>query len=109
MNDAFAEPVINVSISGKETMMASADDVLFNYVSRANPKSNDDLKRFLRRYLEHREEIIDFTATWRALSILDTVLPPAVIDPVEERRMLNHAKAHLRTLQRHRSSTRFAR
>jgi hypothetical protein len=49
--------------------MPSADDVLFEYVWQTNPKSNDDLERFLRLYPEHRDEIIEFTATWRALSI----------------------------------------
>jgi hypothetical protein len=64
--------------------MPSADDVLFEYVWQSNPKSNDDLKRFLRLYPEHRDEIIEFTATWRALSILERVLPPAPLDPGEE-------------------------
>jgi hypothetical protein len=49
--------------------------VLFRYVSQYNLKSNEDLKRFLRLYPAYREEIIDFTATWRALSILDKFLP----------------------------------
>ena len=83
--------------------MSDLDDVLFDYVSRANPKSNEDLNRFLRRYPEHREKIIDFTATWRAMAILDAVLPPAVLDPAEEQQMLCFARAHLRTLQHRRA------
>jgi hypothetical protein len=85
--------------------MTSVDDALFEYVSQGNPKSNDDLKRFLRRYPLYREEIIDFTATWRALSILEKVLPPAPPDPRVERRMMQRAKARLRALQRRRVST----
>ena len=86
-------------------MVTSSDDVLFSYVSRGNPKSNEDLKRFLRLYPEYREEIIDFTATWRALSILDTFLPPVPLDPVVERQIMQRAKAHLRVKQRRRAST----
>jgi len=75
--------------------MPSADDVLFEYVWQSNPKSNDDLKRFLRLYPEHRDEIIEFTATWRALSILERVLPPAPLDPGQELQLLRYAKAQL--------------
>jgi ribonuclease D len=86
-------------------MMPSADDVLFEYVWQANPKSNDELKRFLRLYPEHRDEIIEFTATWRALSILERVLPPAPLDLVEELQLLRYAKAQLRFVQRRRART----
>jgi hypothetical protein len=85
-------------------MVTDLDDVLFKYVSQSNPKSNEDLKRFLRLYPLYREEIIEFTATWRALSILEWVKPP--LDPVDERQLMQQAKLHLRTLQRHRTSTR---
>jgi hypothetical protein len=50
--------------------------VRFAYISHANPKSNEDLKRYLRSYPGFREEIIEFTATWRALSIVAKILPP---------------------------------
>jgi hypothetical protein len=86
-------------------MMPSADDVLFEYVWQSNPKSNDDLKRFLRLYPEHRDEIIEFTATWRALSILERVLPPAPLDPGKELQLLRYAKAQLRAVQRRRART----
>ena len=86
-------------------MVTSLDDVLFNYVSRGNPKSNEALKQFLHLYPEYREEIIDFTATWRALSILDTFLPPAPLDPVVERQMMQRAQAHLRVTQHRRANT----
>ena len=56
--------------------MYEADDVLVDYLAHGNPKSNEDLKRYLRRYPQLREEIVDFTAYWRALSILEKVLPP---------------------------------
>ena len=79
--------------------MPSSDDVLFKYVSQANPKSNEDLTRFLRLYPEYREEIIEFTATWRALSILETILPPAPPDPVVERQIERCAKARRRAVQ----------
>lgn len=83
--------------------MRSLDDVLFNYTSQSNPKSNEDLKRVLRLYPEYREEIIEFTATWRALSILERVAPPAPMDLVVEREMMQQAMTHLRAIQRHRA------
>ena len=76
-------------------MVTNLDNVLFKYVSQGNPKSNEDLKRFLRLYPLYREEIIEFTATWRALSILEWVQPAA--DPVDERLLAKHANAYLRT------------
>lgn len=80
--------------------LAEADDVLFEYATRGNPKSNEDLKRYLRRYPQFREEIIEFTATWRALSIVEKVLPPAPSDPAVEARLLRRAQARLRALRR---------
>jgi uncharacterized protein YfaA (DUF2138 family) len=85
-------------------MMPSSDDVLFEYVSQGNPKSNDDFRRFLQLYPEYREELIDFTATWRAMAILDTILPPTPIDPLVEREMLHCARAHARAMCRRRSA-----
>jgi hypothetical protein len=85
-------------------MTPSSDDVLFKYVSQGNPKSNEDLKRFLHLYPECREEIIDFTATWRAMSILEKILPPPIPDPVVERELIRRAKARLRAMQRRRRS-----
>ena len=85
-------------------MSTASDDVLFRYVSQSNPKSNEDLKLFLRLYPLYREEIIEFTATWRALSILEWVQPPPGPDD-ELLMVVYHAKNHLRTLQRHRAST----
>src|SRR5262245_56460206 len=84
-------------------MVTALDDVLFRYVSQSNPKSNEDLKLFLRLYPLYREEIIEFTATWRALSILEWVQPPP--DPNDEQLLVHQAKRHLRILQRHRAST----
>jgi hypothetical protein len=81
--------------------MYEADDVLFDYIAHGNPKSNEDLKRYLRRYPQLREEIVDFTANWRALSILEKVLPPAPPDPAVERQLLRRAQARLRAM-RHR-------
>jgi hypothetical protein len=66
----------------KEPAMAVLDEVLFEYVAHGNPKSNEHLKRLLHRFPEHREEIIDFTATWRALSILETALPHRNLIPL---------------------------
>lgn len=85
-------------------MTTNSDDVLFKYVSQGNPKSNHDLKRFLRLYPECREEIIDFTATWRALSILDRILPPQMPDPAVEREWLLCAKKNFHALRRRRAS-----
>jgi hypothetical protein len=88
----------------KENVMYQADDLLFDYTTRANPKSNEDLKRYLRRYPQFREEIIEFTATWRALSILDKVLPPPPPDPRLEREFLRRAQARLRAMRRRRAN-----
>jgi hypothetical protein len=84
----------------KEQAMAELDEVLFEYVAQGNPKSNEHLKRFLHRFPEHCEEIIDFTATWRALSILETALPAPEPDPLVERQILNRAQARWRVLRR---------
>ena len=84
--------------------MDELDNLLFEYVAHANPKSNEDLKRYLRRYPRYREEIIDFTANWRALSILDKVLPPPPVDPALERQMLRRAQADFRARRRRRAS-----
>lgn len=84
--------------------MDDLDDLLFDYTTRANPKSNEHLKRYLRRYPQFREEIIDFTANWRALSILEKVLPPALPDPLVEREILRRAQARLRAMRRRRTS-----
>src|SRR5215510_10771058 len=85
-------------------MVTDLDNVLFRYVSQGNPKSNEDLKRFLRLYPLYRDEIIEFTATWRALSILEWVQPAP--DLVDERLLVQHAKVDLRIAQRRRASTR---
>ncbi len=84
--------------------MDELDDLLFDYTTRGNPKSNEHLKRYLRRYPQFREEIIDFTASWRALSILEKVLPPAPPDPVVEREILRRAQARRRAMWRRRAS-----
>src|SRR5262245_35091744 len=44
---------------GGRLMVTNLDNVLFKYVSQGNPKSNEDLKRFLRLYPSYRGEIID--------------------------------------------------
>ncbi len=80
--------------------MADLDDVLFAYVAHGNPKSNEQLTRFLRRFPEHREEIIDFTATWRALSILEQVLPAPKPGPLVERQIWKRARACWRVQRR---------
>ena len=89
--------------------MPSADDVLFEYVSQGNPKSNDDFRRFLRLYPECREELIDFTATWRALAILDTILPPTPIEAPIEREAMRRARMQARAMWRRSSGDRGAR
>jgi hypothetical protein len=88
--------------------MDQLDLVLFDYITRGNPKSNEDLKRCLRRYPEYRDDIIEFTANWRAFSILDRVLPPPASDPAADRELMRRAKAQLRRLMRRRPRTRAA-
>ena len=80
------------------------DMLLFDYVARDNPKSNEDLKRYLRLYPQYREEIIEFTANWRALSIVEKVTPPPLLDPAIERRIVRRAKARLRAMRRRHTS-----
>lgn len=79
------------------------DELFFDYITRANPKSNDDLKRYLRLYPQFREAIIEFTATWRALSIIEKVLPPPTADPVAERQLLRRAQARYSAIRRRRA------
>ncbi len=86
--------------------MDDLDDLLFRYITSGNPKSNEHLKRYLRLYPRYREEIIEFTATWRALSIVKKVLPPPPPDPVLDRQILRRAQAQLRVLLRQRASER---
>lgn len=83
--------------------MHQVDEVLFDYIARGNPKSNEDLKKYLRRYPHLRDEIIEFTANWRALAILDRVLPPVPPDPVIEARLMQRARARLRSMRRRRA------
>lgn len=85
------------------------DELFFDYIAHANPKSNEHLKRYLRLYPQFREEIIDFTANWRALSILEKVLPPAPTDAAVERQMLRRAEARLRALRRRRTGEKTSR
>ena len=79
------------------------DMMLFDYVARANPKSNEDLKRYLRLYPQYREEIIEFTANWRALSIIEKAAPPP-LDPAIEQRIVRRAKIRLRAMRRRHTS-----
>jgi hypothetical protein len=91
--------VVNIS-----SLTDELDMLLFDYVARANPKSNEDLRRYLRRYPQYREEIIGFTANWRALAIIERVAPPAPLDPATERHMLRRAQARLSAVRLRRAS-----
>jgi hypothetical protein len=82
------------------------DLVLFAYITRGNPKSNEHLKRYLKLHPEFREEIIEFTANWRAFSILDRVLPPPEGDPSGDRALLRRARTQVRKFLRRRSRSR---
>ena len=91
-------------MKGRAMNISSLTDELFmlllHYVARANPKSKEDLKRYLRLYPQYREEIIEFTANWRALSIIEKVTPPQLLDPAIERRIVRRAKVRLRSIRR---------
>jgi hypothetical protein len=93
-----------VKYTGNAGGIPDADDVLFDYVAHGNPKSNEDFKRHLRRHPRFREEIVEFTATWRALSILEKVLPLAEPDAAVERQLLRRSQARLRAMRRRRAS-----
>jgi hypothetical protein len=80
--------------------MAKLEDVLFDYISEGHPGSNEHLKRFLRRFPAWREEIIDFTATWRALLVLERSQPEPEPEPLIERRIWKRAQARWRALHR---------
>jgi hypothetical protein len=93
----------------KECAMDELDLVLFQYITRGNLKSNEHLKRYLKRYPGYREEIIEFTANWRAFAILDRVLPPPpALDPETDRQLLQCARSQMRGLLRRRSRMRVA-
>jgi hypothetical protein len=92
-------PVMNIS-----SLTDELDMLLFDYVARDNPKSNEDLKRYLRLYPQYREEIIEFTANWRALSIIEKVTPTPVLDSAIERRFLRRAEVRLRAMRRRHTS-----
>lgn len=83
-----------------ERTLYDADDVLVDYIAHANPKSNEDLKRYLRRHPRFHDEIVEFTAAWRALSILERVLPPDPPNPAVERQLIRRAQARLRAMRR---------
>jgi hypothetical protein len=54
--------------------MADANDVLFDYVTHGNPSSTEHTNRYLRRYPQFRQEIIELAALWRAVSTIDLLL-----------------------------------
>ena len=93
---------------GRGTGMSEVEDVLFDYVSHGNPKSDEHLRQYLRRYPRFREEIVEFTANWRVASILEAVLPSARPDPVVERKLLRRGQARCRRMQRRTGATRRA-
>jgi hypothetical protein len=80
--------------------MPELADILFEYTACGSPTCDDDLRRYLRLYPEHREGIVDFTAAWRSMLILDKALPPPTPEPAVERRILRRAKARCRALRR---------
>jgi hypothetical protein len=86
--------------------MADAYDVLFDYVTRGSPNSTEHTERYLRRYPQFRAEIVELAALWRALSIIEALLPPAERDPVGDRPVYwraaaqDHAERRRRARQR---------
>jgi hypothetical protein len=68
--------------------MNELEDLLRDYAIHSDPRSNADLRHWLRLYPQFREEIIEFTADWRALSMLDQALGL-------ERKFIRRAQARL--------------
>jgi hypothetical protein len=61
--------------------MADANDVLFGYVTRGNPSSTEHTKRYLRRYPQFRQEIIELAAVWRAISTIESLVGDTAAAP----------------------------
>jgi hypothetical protein len=83
-----------------ERTLDDADDVLVDYIAHANAKSNEDLKRYPRRHLRFHDEVVELTATWRALSILERVLLPDPPNRAVVRQLIRRAQARLRAVRR---------
>lgn len=81
--------------------MNELEDLLRDYATHSDPKSNADLRHWLRLYPQFREEIIEFTADWRALSMLDHALSL-------ERKFIRRALAQLISRPRRRGDDRVA-
>lgn len=54
--------------------MTDANDVLFDYVTHGNPSSTEHTKRYLRRYPQFSQEIVELAAIWRAISTIQFLL-----------------------------------
>jgi hypothetical protein len=82
--------------------MVDVNTVLFDFVAHGNPNSAEHTKHYLRRYPQFRAEIVELAAMWRALSVIEALLPPPKPDPVSDRRILWRARAQHRADRRRR-------
>jgi hypothetical protein len=83
--------------------MTDAFDVLFDYVTHGSPNSAEHTRRYVGRYPQFRDEIIELAAVWRALSIIEAVLPPPEPNLVGDRRILWRAQVEFRAGRRGRA------
>ena len=82
--------------------MNELENLLRDYATHGDPRSNADLKRWLRLYPQFHDDIIKFTASWRVLCMLDQALSL-------ERQFIWRAQARLMRRPRPRRNERAAR
>ena len=56
--------------------MVHANKVLFDYITQGDPGCIKHTKHYLSRYPQFRQEIVELAAMWRALSTIESLLPP---------------------------------
>ena len=86
--------------------MPDVYQVLFDYITQGSPNSAEHTMRYLRRYPQFRDEIIELAEIWRAFSIIEALLPPPEPDPVGDKQILWRAQVEFRALRRGRAKDR---
>lgn len=77
--------------------MTDVNDALFDYVTHGNPCSTEHTKRYLRRYPQFSQEIVELAAIWRAISTIQILLEDtsAASCPATASKMTSHAQRPL--------------